>query len=57
MNKIVDKKLLEIRERVNGTISKFSRISSIEEQSVPFEKTPTQKIKRFLYSKQEGKKK
>ncbi|HAJ99272.1 MAG TPA: long-chain fatty acid--CoA ligase [Bacteroidales bacterium] len=57
MNKIVDKKLLEIRERVNGTISKFSRISSIEEQPVPFEKTPTQKIKRFLYSKQEGKKK
>jgi len=50
MNKIVDKKLHDIRERVNGTISKFSRISSVEEQSVPFEKTPTQKIKRFLYS-------
>ncbi|HSV87542.1 MAG TPA: AMP-binding protein [Bacteroidales bacterium] len=50
MNKIVDKKLHDIRERVNGTISKFSKISAVEEQPVPFEKTPTQKIKRFLYS-------
>lgn len=57
MNKIVDKKLHDIRERVNGTISKFSRISSVEEQPLPFEKTPTQKIKRFLYSKPENSKK
>ena len=57
MNKVVDKKLHDIRERVNGTISKFSRISSVEEQPVPFEKTPTQKIKRFLYSKPENSKK
>lgn len=57
MNKIVDKKLHDIRERVNGTISKFSRISSVEEQPMPFEKTPTQKIKRFLYSKPENSKK
>jgi long-chain acyl-CoA synthetase len=36
---------------VNSKVSKSSRISDIEEQSDGFEKTPTQKIKRFLYSK------
>ncbi|MDX9940988.1 MAG: AMP-binding protein [Bacteroidales bacterium] len=51
MNKAVDEKLNEIREKVNATMNRFSRISAVEEQPVPFEKTPTQKIKRFLYSK------
>ncbi|MEE4176816.1 MAG: AMP-binding protein [Bacteroides sp.] len=51
MGKVVDEKLNEIRDKVNATMNRFSRISSMEEQPDPFEKTPTQKIKRFLYSK------
>jgi long-chain acyl-CoA synthetase len=51
MSKAVDEKLQEIRDKVNSTLNRFSRITNVEEQPVPFEKTPTQKIKRFLYSK------
>lgn len=54
VGKAVDDKLREIREKVNSTLSRFSRLSNVEEQTVPFEKTPTQKIKRFLYSKQQN---
>lgn len=44
-------RLLEkIRVSVNQKISSFSRINRIIEQPEPFEKTPTQKIKRYLYS-------
>ena len=52
MGKVVEEKLQEIRDKVNATMNRFSRIHSVEEQDKPFEKTPTQKIKRFLYSKQ-----
>ncbi|MCX7874763.1 MAG: AMP-binding protein [Melioribacteraceae bacterium] len=45
-NKIFDDWLIQINSRVNT----FSRINKIIEQTIPFEKTPTQKIKRFLYS-------
>jgi Long-chain acyl-CoA synthetases (AMP-forming) len=46
--------LLEgIRKETNSKLSAFSKIYSIKLQEQPFEKTPTQKIKRFLYSKQE----
>ncbi len=42
--------LLEnIKKEVNAKVSDFSRIHRIVEQHEPFEKTPTQKIKRFLY--------
>lgn len=42
--------LLEsIRKEVNGKVSSFARLSKVFEQVEPFEKTPTQKIKRFLY--------
>jgi hypothetical protein len=34
---------------VNKRLAAFSRVSRIEVQNTPFEKTPTQKIKRFLY--------
>jgi long-chain acyl-CoA synthetase len=44
------KELLEdIRQTVNGKASSFARIARIIEQVEPFEKTPTQKIKRYLY--------
>jgi long-chain acyl-CoA synthetase len=43
--------LLEaIRQEVNNRVSSFSRITRVIEQTEPFEKTPTQKIKRFLYT-------
>jgi long-chain acyl-CoA synthetase len=51
-------RLLEaIRKEANMKLNSFSRIHSIELQEAPFEKTPTQKIKRFLYGRKgdEGK--
>lgn len=41
----------EIRQNVNSRVASFSRINSVQEQVEPFEKTPTQKIKRYLYQK------
>lgn len=40
----------EILDYVNEKVSKFSRISNIEDQDSEFEKTATQKIKRYLYT-------
>ncbi len=45
--------LLErVKIEANAKLAAFSRIKKVEEQPLPFEKTPTQKIKRFLYPKQ-----
>lgn len=41
----------KIREDVNKELSAFSRISTAELHEEPFQRTPTQKIKRFLYSR------
>ncbi len=42
--------LLEgLRKKVNARLAAFSRIGAIGLQREPFAKTPTQKIKRFLY--------
>jgi long-chain acyl-CoA synthetase len=38
-----------IRSTVNKNVSAFSAVHKMIEQEEPFEKTPTQKIKRFLY--------
>lgn len=46
-----EKHLAEIKDIVNAQLSKFSRISTIIYHKEPFEKTPTQKIKRFKYQK------
>jgi long-chain acyl-CoA synthetase len=43
--------LADLRDKVNARLSSFSRIKSVEEQKEPFEKTPTNKVKRFLYDK------
>lgn len=40
----------DVMAYVNSQVSKFSRISGVEEEAREFEKTPTKKIKRFLYS-------
>lgn len=45
----------EIKEYVNSKINRFSRISDVIENEEEFEKTPTRKIRRFLYEKR-GKK-
>lgn len=49
INSRVDEILGEIQQKVNEEVNKFSRIQMIVLQPEPFEKTPTQKIKRFLY--------
>ena len=41
----------EIMDFVNAKVNRFSRISEVVEEKEEFEKTPTQKIKRFLYNK------
>jgi long-chain acyl-CoA synthetase len=53
MSDIVNQKLNEIKQRVNSEVSRFARISKITGQSSPFEKTPTKKIKRYLYQGKE----
>ena len=41
--------LAELQQQINARLSSFSRINRVIEQREPFEKTPTQKIKRHLY--------
>lgn len=48
-NDKADEILNEIQIKVNEQLNKFSQIQRVVLQPVPFEKTPTQKIKRFLY--------
>ncbi len=43
--------LAELQEYVNSKVNKFSQITKIFLQPVPFQKTATLKIKRFLYTK------
>lgn len=45
------KAMNNILENVNNKVARFARLSAIVEQVEPFEKTPTQKIKRYIYSK------
>ncbi len=45
----VDKLITEVKNFVNSKVNKFSRITAIELSSRQFEKTPTLKIKRYLY--------
>lgn len=53
-----DEILKEIQEKVNAQVNKFSKLQQVFFQKDPFEKTPTQKIKRFLYlQKNEAKEK
>jgi len=48
--KIVDTLLNNIHTNANERLNSFSKLNKIIEQVEPFEKTPTQKVKRFLYS-------
>ena len=49
LNKKIDEILNDLQQHVNMQISKNSKIHQVLLQAVPFEKTPTLKIKRFLY--------
>ncbi|HLN73566.1 MAG: AMP-binding protein [Methylococcaceae bacterium] len=49
LNDKIDEVLQDIQNKVNEELNKFSKIQRIVLQRDPFEKTPTQKIKRFLY--------
>ncbi|MDR2534511.1 MAG: hypothetical protein LBD29_00585 [Treponema sp.] len=47
----IEQLLKDLKQRVNKQLASFSRIHRIEIQQEPFEKTHTQKIKRFIYPK------
>ena len=49
-NKQIDIFLEDLKNHVNHRVNRFSQIHSVILVSAPFEKTPTQKIKRYLYS-------
>lgn len=49
VNERAEEVLKEIQQKVNEEVNRFSKIQGIVLQPLPFEKTPTQKIKRFLY--------
>jgi long-chain acyl-CoA synthetase len=49
MHRKVGDFLGQLQQAVNGKVSSFSRLNRIIEQTEPFEKTPTMKIKRYLY--------
>ncbi len=46
----VDEILRELQEYVNSQVNKFSQIQKVVSHPVPFQKTATMKIKRFLYT-------
>jgi long-chain acyl-CoA synthetase len=46
----VDELLYELQQYVNSQVNKFSQIQKVVLQPVPFQKTATLKIKRFLYT-------
>lgn len=41
----------KLKKDINKELNSFSRIHDVSLQSEPFQRTPTQKIKRFIYSK------
>ena len=46
----IDELTIELKHYVNSRVNKFSQVQNIIVQEYPFEKTPTQKIKRYLYT-------
>jgi long-chain acyl-CoA synthetase len=45
----------ELHDYINNRVNRFSRVQKVEVHSTPFEKTATQKIKRFLYTQKNRK--
>ena len=48
-NDTIDEVLTEIQKFVNQRVNRFSRLQLVIFKAEPFEKTPTKKIKRYLY--------
>lgn len=46
----IDELMVELKVHINSKVNKFSKVQSVINQPEPFQKTPTQKIKRFLYN-------
>ena len=46
----LDELMEEIQNFVNAKVNKFSRLQLVVVQDSPFERTPTNKIKRYLYN-------
>lgn len=46
----IEQVLEKVRSAANEKLSSFSKLSRVVEHTEPFEKTPTHKIKRYLYS-------
>jgi len=51
VEKKIEEMKLELQQFVNSKVNRYSRLQSIVIQDTPFEKTATQKIKRYLYQK------
>ena len=55
MSGFIDRKIDELKKElhihINANVSKFSRIHSVVYSPIPFKKTATKKIKRYLYFK------
>jgi long-chain acyl-CoA synthetase len=45
----IQKKLSALKTEINNRIPTYAQLSAFIEQTAPFEKTPTLKIKRYLY--------
>lgn len=52
VEKKCDELTVELRDYVNQQVNKFSKIQLVVVHADPFQKTATQKIKRFLYTQQ-----
>ncbi len=46
--------LNQLRKTINAKLAAFSRLAGIKVHKEPFEKTPTNKIKRYLYNKDQS---
>jgi long-chain acyl-CoA synthetase len=49
VRQFIDKYMNSLTKSVNTRVNAFSRISQVKEEKEPFIRTPTKKIKRFLY--------
>ena len=50
VNEYIEEQKKELFDHVNSKVNKFSKLQLVLVQHEPFEKTPTHKIKRFLYN-------
>ena len=53
--KFRDQMMAEMKEYVNSRVNRYSRITEIVEEEEEFVKTPSKKIRRFLYNNRNSK--